>query len=146
MSEKQVSHDLAEIRRLIEEWREALMARDPDRLTRAYAPEVVFFDVVPPFARHGAEAYRRGWEALFPYLPAQVAVEMREVQITLAEEMALMHGQTRLVDAATGADATCGWVRVTVVYRKVDETWRVVHEHASVPSEPPASQAVFDWQ
>jgi SnoaL-like protein len=42
------TNDESQIRHLIEDWCEALRTRDLDRLTRHYAPDVLFVDAVPP--------------------------------------------------------------------------------------------------
>jgi len=113
------------IRDLMSEWSRALCAKDLDRLTAHYAPEVVFFDAVPPETRHGVGAYRESWGNCFPYLPPAIGSEVRDLHVT------------------THAAATCGWVRVTVCFEKREGAWKVVHEHVSVPFDPQSGQAVF---
>ena len=133
----------SEIRHLIDEWRAALCARDLDRLMVHYAPEVRFFDAVPPYQHRGAAAYRATWEAMFPYLPKRLGSELREVNITVSGDLAMMHGLHRLVDEEWKESATCGWVRVTVGYQRQQGVWRVIHEHVSVPFDPQTAQAAF---
>ena len=135
--------DETQIRQLIDDWRSALCARDLDRLMAHYAPDVVFFDAVPPFQHRGADAYRRTWEAMFGFLPPRLTSEVRDVKITVSGDLAVMHCLQRLVNADTGEAATCGWVRVTVGYRRQQGSWRVIHEHVSVPFDPQTAQAVF---
>jgi uncharacterized protein (TIGR02246 family) len=142
-SSEEASSDEAEIRSLIDDWRSALCARDLDRMMTHYAPDVLFFEAVPPFRHEGAAAYRRSWEACFLYLPARIGSEMRDVGIHVSGDLAVMHGLHRIVDAETKQSATCGWVRVTVCYERRKGAWLVVHEHVSVPFDPVTSQAVF---
>ena len=140
---KQTTQDEEQIRQLADEWREALCARDLDRMMRHYAPDVLFYDAVPPYRHRGAEAYRRTWEIMLPLLPAHLASELRDVAITVSGDLAVLHGMHRLVDADTQADATCGWVRATVCYQRLEGTWRVIHEHVSVPFDPMSGRAEF---
>ncbi len=135
--------DEAQIRQLIDDWRIALCARDLDRLMQHYAPDVLFFDAVPPYQHRGADAYCRTWEAMLPYLPLRLGSEVRDLCITVGGDLAVMHGLHRLIDEETHEAATCGWVRVTVCYQRQQGTWRVIHEHVSVPFDPATSQAAF---
>lgn len=133
----------AEIQHLIDEWRSALCARDLDRLMQHYADDVVFYDAVPPFYHQGADAYRQTWAVMFDFLPPQLVSEVCEVNITVSGNLALMHCLQHLTNAETGQSATCGWVRVTVGYRREQGAWKVFHEHVSVPFDPNSAQAVF---
>src|SRR4051812_11710523 len=103
-----------EILALVDEWRDAICARDLDRLMQHYAPDVVFFDAVPPYEHRGAEAYRATWEAMFAFLPSRLGSEIHEMSINVSGDLAVMHCLQRLIDADTKEAATCGWVRVTV--------------------------------
>jgi uncharacterized protein (TIGR02246 family) len=137
------TNDEAQIRHLIEDWRDALSARDLDRLMLHYASVVLFFDAVPPYQHRGAAAYRRTWEAMFAHLPPRIGVELRDLDIRVSGDLAAMHCLTRIINRETEEDATCGWVRVTVCYQRQRGSWSVIHEHVSVPFDPATSQAAF---
>ena len=47
----------AAVRRVIEDWAEAVKRRDLDGVLRHHAPDVVMFDVPPPF--QSSDRYRR---------------------------------------------------------------------------------------
>jgi uncharacterized protein (TIGR02246 family) len=138
-----ISTDESEVRALIEEWRSSIAARDLDRLMKLYAPDVVFFDAVPPYMQRGAEAYRRSWEAMLSFLPPRLVSEMRDLEINVSGDLATMHCIQRLTNADTNDAATCGWVRVSVIYKRTGGNWQVTHEHVSVPFDPATSQAAF---
>src|SRR5687767_14351457 len=117
------SGDELEIRRLIDQWKEALCARDLDRLMQHYAPDVVFYDAVPPHEHRGADAYRQTWEAMLAFLPPHLVSETRDMTIHASGGLAVMHCHQRLINADTKEDATCGWVRVTVCYERQQGAW-----------------------
>lgn len=141
--ESNSAQDEVQIRQLLDEWRGALAARDLDRLTKHYAEDVLFFDAVPPYQHRGAEAYRRTWEVMFPHLPPRIESEIRDLSITVDGDVAFAHCLNRIVNSDTREAATCGWVRVTVCYQRRQGTWKVVHEHVSIPFDPMTSQATF---
>jgi uncharacterized protein (TIGR02246 family) len=137
------ANDETQIRHLIEDWCDALRTRDLDRLMQHYAPGIRFFDAVPPHQHRGAAAYRRTWEQMFAHLPPRIGVELRDLEISASGDLAVMCCLTRITNEETKQDATCGWVRVTVCYERQQVTWRVIHEHVSVPFDPVTSQAAF---
>ncbi len=134
---------IVEIKHLMDQWREALMARDLDQLLKHYDPEVRFFDAVPPHEHQGATAYRQTWEQMMPHLPEALGSEVRELHITAGEHVAFASCLQRLTNRKTNAAATCGWVRVTICFQRKTEGWKVMHEHVSVPFDPQTAQAVF---
>jgi uncharacterized protein (TIGR02246 family) len=133
----------AEVRKLIGDWQNALCNRDPDGMMRHYAPDVLFFDAVPPYQHRGAAAYRQTWERMLSLLPPRIGSELHDEQITVSGDLAVMHGLHRLINDDTKEAATCGWVRVSVCYQRTNGHWRVIHEHVSVPFDPATSQAAF---
>jgi uncharacterized protein (TIGR02246 family) len=137
------TRDEAEIKQLLDDWRAALCARDLDRLMRHYAADVTFYDAVPPHQHRGAAAYRRTWEAMLPYLPPRLGSELRDITIDMSGDLAVLHGLHRLINEDTKAAATCGWVRITVCYRRQQGEWKVTHEHVSVPFDPMSGKAAF---
>ena len=143
------SHDQTgeEIRALLKEWQQGLLAKDADRMTRHYSEHVVFYDATPPLQHHGIEAYRRSWEMIFPHLPDKLDFEDYDSDITVSGDLAVVHFLNRLIDANTKDSATCGWVRVTVCFKRMDDgQWKVVHEHVSIPFDPMSGKAVFTHQ
>lgn len=137
------SHAETEIRSLMEDWRAALVAKDLDRLLRHYDADVRFFDAVPPHEHHGVDAYRRTWENMMPYLPEALGSDVRELQITAGGSVAFASCLQRLTNRKTNESATCGWVRVTICFHRKGDSWKVVHEHVSVPFNPQTAQAAF---
>lgn len=130
------ARDETEIRALAVAWSKALEAKDVDELTTAYAPDVVLFDVKPPFRSKGIAAIRRIWEAYLPCLPARFTSERRDFEVTVAGDLAFAHGLHHIRPIGVEHPAGSTWVRVTVCYRRIDKDWRVVHEHVSVPFDP----------
>jgi len=140
------TNDEAQIRNLLEDWRAAICARDLDRLIQHYAPDMFFFDAVPPYQHRGAAAYRRTWEVMFQQLPPRIGVEFHDVEISVGGDLAVMHCLTRIINEDTKEAATAGWVRVTVCHERQQGTWRVIHEHVSVPFDPATERAAFIHQ
>lgn len=128
------AQDEAQIRTLISAWSRALEAKDLDGLTANYAPDMLLFDVKPPYKTVGVAAVRRLWEACLPYFPAAFKSEHRDLDLTVSGDLAFCHGLHHIKptdDPNHPAGQT--WIRVTACYRKVEGKWVVVHEHVSIP-------------
>jgi ketosteroid isomerase-like protein len=136
--------DEVQLRELIAEQRAAMEAKDMDRLMKLYIDDVVVFDVKPPLQLQGVAAYRQMWEACLPYMEGPYRLEVRDLQLTVGGEMAFAHWFLRLTGLDVGHPLP--WLRNTAVYRKVGGTWRIVHEHVSVPFHPENGQAALSLE
>jgi ketosteroid isomerase-like protein len=128
--------DEAEVRKLMDDWANAVHARDVDAAMALHAPGVVTFDVVPPLAYEGAEEYRKSVERWFGLFAGPISFEMPEPSITVADDVAFCHGIARVSGGLKVGEADY-WVRRTVCFRKIDGRWLIVHEHVSLPAEMP---------
>lgn len=135
--------DEAEIRHLIEKWSNALEAKDLDALLADYVPDAVLYDAIPPYKTIGVENIRQTWENCLPYFPEQFASEHRDVEIQVSGDTAFMFGIHHFVPQ--DKEHPCGqtWMRVTVGYHRVEGSWKVAHEHVSIPFNPMNNQACY---
>ena len=51
-----------EIRNTLEDWAEAVRARDVARIFANYAPDIVAFDAIAQLQFKGSDAYRKHWD------------------------------------------------------------------------------------
>jgi uncharacterized protein (TIGR02246 family) len=137
----QAKHDeLAQIKALEDAQEKAANARDLDGVMAAYVDDgsLFVFGVVPPRQYIGAIAYRESWKAfLAGPISYQTSDFVVETHGTLAYGHKIFH--------ATGADPAGHpfdvTARVTDVYRKIDDKWRIVQEHVSVPVDVATGKA-----
>jgi ketosteroid isomerase-like protein len=54
----------------------------------------------------------------------------------------LMHCGATLPDGTTHS----GWMRATACYRRVNDEWKIVHDHCSVPFDPESCKALVELQ
>lgn len=132
--------DAAQIRRCIADRNRAICAKDLDQIMSSYAPDVIFFDVKPPFQTQGVDAVRQIWERCLLYLPDSFQIEVRDFEITVIGDLAIAHGFFRLTDMATDDapihSAIQAWKCGTVGYQRYQGEWKITHEHASIPFHP----------
>lgn len=137
-------HD--QIRHLLMQWEKAFRAKDVDAIMSVYAPGevVVAFDVVPPLAKVGRDAYRQNYEEFFALFSGPLEVELREVRIVAAGDVAFLHCFDRMSGTLQSGEHFDVWLRVTSGLRKIDGEWRIIHDHVSVPIHFETGTAALD--
>ena len=127
------ANDQARIRQLLDNWVEALHSKNVDAVMSHYAPDIVAFDLAPPLQYKGADIYRQNLEAWFPTFRGPIGYEIRNLSIAASDDVAFCHSFNRITGTRTDTEKTDVWVRATFCCRKIDGTWKIVHEHQSVP-------------
>lgn len=135
-----------EIRALLDDRSAAIRAKDLDRLLSFYAPDVVYFDIVPPLQYVGITALRARFEHWFGTYQGPIAQDIHELTVLAGGDgdvattsMLIRSGGT----LATGQDVAL-WVRATSSLRRSDGSWSIAHEHVSLPVDLATGTAVTD--
>ena len=130
-----LSHQVeeTEIRAQIDAWGAALRAKHLEKIVSRYAPDAVTADLAPPLWNRGADALRRNFGEWFRSWIGPIEIEMRDVHVTTAGDVAFARMLNHIQGMRTTGEATDVWVRATVCFRKIGGEWKVVHEHVSVP-------------
>ncbi len=127
------------INTLIEQWKQAVVGGDIDKIVSFYADDIVSFDAVTALQFKGKAAYRAHWEECMKHCPGPGIFEFHELRIVEAQNSAFAHWLAH----CGGADKAC-WMRVTAGYQRINGQWRVVHEHWSAPFDMQSGTALFD--
>ncbi len=136
----------AEIRQQIEKIVEGLRAKDLEAVKRAYATDVVSFDVEPPLQHLGVEAKLKNWAKVFAFFES-VTYEVRDLSLAASDDLAFGHAFARLSGTLKDGTATSGmWVRVTYCFRKIDGSWLILHDQVSVPFDIQTGKGVVDLE
>jgi len=122
-----------QLRKLIEDWAEAVRDKDVDRYVSHYARNILLFDLAPPLEYSGTDALRKSLEEWFPTFDGGIGFEIHRLQISIGNDAAFSHSLNHISGTRTTGEETDVWVRATVGFRKVEGKWLVTHEHVSVP-------------
>ena len=115
--------DEAQIHRMLDDWTASLRAKDVDRLWSRYAPDVLVVDLARPL-RHLSAAGRRDLEERLEAWQGPITCELRDLEITVADDVAFTHSLQWLRGTRPDGAETDVWLRATVRLRKVAGTWR----------------------
>lgn len=134
------------IRQRVQGWASAIGARDIEGVMALYSPDVVSFDLDPPLRYAGAGNKRRAWEKFFSIFSAAVSYEVSELSITTAEDTAFVHSLNHVQGQLTSGEMRDMWLRWTACFRCRDGTWRITHDHASIPVDVPQRRALLELE
>jgi uncharacterized protein (TIGR02246 family) len=124
--------DEEQIRDLIERWAAAVHAGDLPTVLADHAPDIVMFDVPPPYEGvRGLEAYRASWPGFFRWQAAGAVFEIESLHVTVGADVAFAYGLLRCGTAADFEQDPQQRLRLTVGLRKSGDRWVVAHEHHS---------------
>lgn len=125
----------AEIRQTLEGWKNAFVKKDIDGLTKAYVPDVQMFDVKETF--NGVGAIRVLWEVALPLVSLKPESRHEDLTFHISDDMAVVTGYFQMI---SDNDAPGLRARVTICFKKVEQDWKVFHEHFSLPYNFETSQ------
>ncbi len=86
--ENRKATDEAQSRRIMDDWTEALHAKDINRLWSHYTPDILSFDLAPPLQQHSGEL-RRGLEKWFETFRGPIGYEIRDLSLMFYRRLAL---------------------------------------------------------
>jgi uncharacterized protein (TIGR02246 family) len=138
--------DEADIRQRIDKLAGAIHAMDLETVMSIFAPDVVSFDVEPPLQHVGVEAKRKNWERVFAAYQYPLGYEIRDLTITVGDDVAFAHSFNRLSGTLENGSRIGPWVRYTAGFRKIDGNWLIAHDQVSLPIEFESGRALLDLE
>jgi uncharacterized protein (TIGR02246 family) len=124
--------DEEQIRGLIERWVAAVHAGDLPAVLAHHAPDLVMFDVPPPYdGVRGIEAYRATWPGFFRWQDSGAVFELQSLHVTAGTDVAFAYGLLRCGTKADFGRDPDQRLRLTVGLTKSGGQWLVTHEHHS---------------
>jgi uncharacterized protein (TIGR02246 family) len=127
--------DEAAIHELLEDWARAVRTKNLDGILANHSPDVVMFDVPPPLASKGIDAYRRTWDTFFSWSDDPVVFDFDELAITAGNDVAYATALMRCAGTATNEESIKLAFRLTIGLRKIGGEWTITHEHHSIPAD-----------
>jgi ketosteroid isomerase-like protein len=138
--------DEADIRRRMDKWADAIRAMDVDGVTSNYASDIASFDVRPPLRHVGAQAKKKNWVEFFAFFQGPLGYEIRDLTIAVGDDVAFWHSLNQISGTSNDGKRNDAWVRFTACFRKIDGNWLIVHDHVSVPIDPPSGKALLNLE
>jgi ketosteroid isomerase-like protein len=141
--EQERSMTLAIIRQRVQDYVNAIRAKDLDGVMRFFAPDLVSFDLAPPLRYFGADNKRSEWQKAFGAFRS-ISYEIRDLEVAVDGALAVVRGLNHFTGTPVTGPVTDVWVRWTACFRNIDGVWLIVHDHVSVPADLQRGQAALD--
>ena len=132
-----MASDDSEVRALLDSRVDACKAKDIDRLMSLYAPDIVYYDVVPPLQYTGSADVRRNFMRWFDEYDGPIGLETHELEIAASADVAFAHMLHLDSGMRKNGNDDAIWVRSTVCCRRSGGEWMITHEHISMPGNWP---------
>jgi ketosteroid isomerase-like protein len=123
----------SEVGALLQLQSKVMGAKDIDRLMALYAPDVVYFDVVPPLQFVGADALRRRFQDWFDNFKGPMEMETRDLHVSAYTDSAVACWLSRARGTLQNGQQVGLWVRATSCLQRSNDKWLITHEHISIP-------------
>ena len=123
-----------EIRELIERWAKAVREDDLAGIRADHDPDMLMFDVPPPFLSRGLGAYMETWQLFYSNIEKPVVFNFEDVEVTAGSDVAFATATGRCVYTNRRGQREPLEFRLTMGLKKIDGKWRILHEHHSVPA------------
>lgn len=126
-------------------YRAAVLAKDVDAFCALYDTDSHVFNMWGRWQHQGLAAWRAITEGWFGSLGEErVVVEFSDVHAEQAGDLAFGHAFTRFsAEAADGTPLRSLDNRLTLVMRRRDGAWKIVHQHTSAPIEHGTAKAML---
>lgn len=128
------SADEQEISALIARWSKAVRDEDRKGIRADHDPDILMFDVPPPFLSQGLDAYMATWDLFLSSVEKPVVFDFHDVRITAGSDVAFATAIGRCVNIDSAGRREPLEFRLTMGLRKMSGKWCVVHEHHSLPA------------
>lgn len=140
---KSKTDDKAAIAALEDRVAKAIGARDANAVMANYVKSdaLVVFDVIPPREYRGWDAYLKDWQGVLGGCADSPKLDISDLAIETSGPLAYSHSIQHFTCTGAKGNKVDMTLRTTDVYRKFNGSWRIVHEHYSVPVDVASAKA-----
>jgi ketosteroid isomerase-like protein len=125
-----VDDETKPIHELIERWTHALRTKNANGVIACRLRRAVMYTLASPLV---AVEDRNQLEQWFATWKGEIGSEHRDLEIAMGNEVAYAHGLAHMTGTKTDGEAVDLWFRQTLGFKKIGTSWKIAHEHASVP-------------
>ena len=124
-----------DIRALIARWAKAVREKNLPGIRADHDSEILMFDVPPPLFSRGLDAYMATWEPFLSWSEKPVTFDFQDVKVTTGKDVAFATAIGRCAGRDSNGKREQLEFRLTMGFQKIGGSWRVMHEHHSLPAE-----------
>jgi ketosteroid isomerase-like protein len=130
-----------ELKELIAERVRAVQTKDVTAIRNRPAEDVITFDVLPPLNSRGSAGAVEHMQQWFDGYDGPIDFSVHNVNVDADGDLGFCSFLYHVGGTLEAGGEVDMWVRATLCCRRIDGTWRIVHDHESVPFDPATGQA-----
>jgi uncharacterized protein YndB with AHSA1/START domain/ketosteroid isomerase-like protein len=123
--------DQTAIRSIFGDRTNALFGKAIDLAVKHLADDLVSYDLDPPLRHLGPG--RKETQAWFDTWDGPIAFAMADLTVETGGDMAFAYGLAHMAGTKTDGAKVDIWLRCTAGLKRTGGTWKITHQHASVP-------------
>jgi ketosteroid isomerase-like protein len=135
--------DVREIENLVRERADAVRLRQSEVLLSREHPDVLRFPLLPPTAARGRASTAAALSAWFTGYADGPGYTVHDIEADVVGDLAWCAFFYHVTGVLVSGDEVDMWVRSSLVYRRIDGVWQIVHSHESVPFDAGTGQALI---
>jgi ketosteroid isomerase-like protein len=108
--------------------------KDMPGIRADHHPDILMFDVPPPFLSRGIDAYMATWPKFLNWSTRAMRFEFSDIEIVAGRDVAFATAVGHCNGSENSGEPAELLFRLTMGFRKQNGRWRIVHEHHSVPA------------
>jgi uncharacterized protein (TIGR02246 family) len=124
----------------------AVRCNDIDALLAHFAPEIVVFDMMAPLEHKGTDALRQSWSMVLEPFEGPVDYDVDHLGILVGGDIAWSRGLSVFSGTTKAGHKVVHRLRMTLGFRKIAGSWKVIHQHVSAPFDMQSGRALLDLE
>lgn len=125
----------------IELWDQAVIGTNIKALANQCCPEMRMFDVSSQL--NNVEEYKTEWAKFSPYFMDGMQISRSEMKLHTSDSLAVLHCLSKVEHSALKGKLQMPWCRTTLCLKKMNDEWRIIHQHISMPVDILTGKAVI---
>lgn len=116
---------------MLKQWDEAVASMDIQALADLCVEDVSLIDVSTHLT--GIDAYKQLWRRYLPVKAGNIRVYREGIKLIAQPELAVLHCFSKVDQIDSIPNLEVFWCRTTICFQKVEQVWKVAHQHISMP-------------
>ena len=134
---------VAELKELVRERVEAVAGRRADVLLERQHRDVLSYPLLPPTVQRGRDGTAEAISRWFDGYSDGPGYEVRDLHVDADGDLGYCAFFYHVTGTLGSGDEVDMWVRATLVCRHVEDEWKIVHDHESVPFDAATGRALI---
>ena len=133
-----------EIRELHEAWFAASSEKDLEASMAPIATSIVSYEHSVPLQYTQLDDIREECRRGFEQQSDEFTWTVPDLHVDVRDDLAVTWGLNRMANRLPDGTEEVVWSRGTRVFRRIDRTWQMVHQHVSFPIDPATGAAATE--